>query len=244
MKVYVYGVTGEGTALPGDIEGVGAAPVDSISHRGLAAIVSPFDGDWVETTRANLSSHSHVGEIAMRLGTVLPIRFGVLIDDRGGVVDHLLEAQRAPFCRLLKQLNGQQEFRVQARYLPDAAVREAASRQPAIGRLQARVRGRPAAATYYERIRLGETVVETIEAIREQDSARLLKGLAPTATEHRVLDRGSDLMVLRAAFLVEGKRRRRFDDVVERLADVHESRMTLRVLGPLPPWDFVELGAG
>jgi hypothetical protein len=54
----------------------------------------------------------------------------------------------------------------------------------------------------------------------------------------------SDTVALSAAFLVDTRRRRRFDDAVGKLATEQEDRMTFRVVGPLPPWDFVDLDLG
>jgi hypothetical protein len=133
---------------------------------------------------------------------------------------------------------------VQVRYLPDVVVREAAVQDPAIRRLQGRLRGRPADATYYDRIRLGEKVVEIVEAIRDRDARDLLATIAAGAAEHRVLPQRSETVVLSAAFLVEDRRRDRFDRVINQRAGQHDQRMTFRVVGPLPPWDFADFDLG
>jgi hypothetical protein len=244
MTTYLYGVTDSGIELDPDLQGVEGNPVRIATDRDLAAIVSPCQGDWVDASRANLSAHSHVVEQAMSHATVLPVRFGILFQDRRSVVDQLLRRHRTELSRLLGQLGGRAEFRVQVRYLPDVVVREAAVQDPAIRRLQGRLRGRPADATYYDRIRLGEKVVEIVEAIRDRDARDLLATIAAGAAEHRVLPQRSETVVLSAAFLVEDRRRDRFDRVINQLAGQHDQRMTFRVVGPLPPWDFADFDLG
>jgi hypothetical protein len=244
MNVCLYGVVDRSVEFPDEVVGIGGRPVQLVGYREVDALFSRFEGDWVDTTRANLSTHSQVVEAAMHHGTVLPVRFGVLFHDRDAVVDDFLKPNHAHFSRLLHQLAGCMEFRVQARYLPDVVVREAVSHHPAIGRLQARVRGRPTDATYYDRIRLGEKVVQIVDAIKVRDAGELLAVLAANALEHRVLPAKSEVLALNAAFLVDGRRRLRFDHAISRLASEQESRMAVRVVGPLPPWDFVDLHVG
>jgi hypothetical protein len=244
MNSYLYGVIPGGVELPDDIKGIGGRPVEVVMHRDVAAVLGPFDGDQVAASRQNLSAHSTVAEALMQYATILPVRFGLLFADRAGVVEEFLKPHQDELASLLRQLAGQQEFRVQARYLPDVVVHEAVAHQPSIVRLQARLRGKPADATYFDRIRLGEKVVEIVDAIKNRDGTRLLASLAGTAVEHRTLPARSDTVALSAAFLVDTRRRRRFDDAVGKLATEQEDRMTFRVVGPLPPWDFVDLDLG
>jgi hypothetical protein len=244
MNVYLYGAIAGDTELPRDITGIDGHAIKVLKYGDVAAVVGPFVGDQVDMSRPHLSAHSSLAEAVMQHTTILPVRFGVLFSDRSGVVEGFLKPHRTELASLLRQMAGRMEFRVQARYLRDVVVREAAAHEPAIGRMQSRLRGRPADATYFDRIRIGKQVVEIVGTIKDRDATELLATLAGAAVEGHTLPARSDSLALSAAFLVDGRRRRRFDDAVSKLADEHEQRMTFRVVGPLPPWDFVDFNLG
>jgi hypothetical protein len=51
-------------------------------------------------------------------------------------------------------------------------------------------------------------------------------------------------MVLNAAFLVEREREGVFDAAVSAIAERNAARLMLKYVGPLPPFNFVDLGWG
>lgn len=242
-RCYVYGVVPAGTALPDVDQTIGGAPLELVEHRRLAAVVGAVEGDWVDGTRANLLAHSAVLDRLVADGvTVLPMRFGVLADDRAAVVDTLLDGERRHLTRLLKDLTGRAEVRLQARYLPDVAVRDAAAAVPGIRTLQAQIRRGSEAATYFQRIRVGELIAEGVGDVQRRDAAAVLTRLAPLAVRHVELATPSDDVAVRAGFLVDLDRLEAFGAAVDELAAEQAHRLRCRVVGPLPAWDFVSLG--
>jgi hypothetical protein len=111
---------------------------------------------------------------------------------------------------------------------------------PAVAQLRERVRDRPKAATYYERIQLGELVAGEVEQARERDGAMVLERLEPLAVAARREPPGTPDAAVNAAFLVERSRVDEFSKAVARLAEEVEDRMRLRYIGPLPPYSFTE----
>jgi hypothetical protein len=112
--------------------------------------------------------------------------------------------------------------------------------EPEIRRLRGRTRGQPEAATYGERVRLGELVVAGFDRKRAADADFLARRLAPLVVEVRHREVGQVDTVLDAALLVRRDAVRRLEDGLEEVAAGIFPRITLRLVGPQAPYDFAE----
>jgi hypothetical protein len=247
-RSYLYGIARDRDfRINLDDGGLERQPVRFVRHQGLAALVSDFSDARVRTTRANLSAHERVVAAVAGEGTVLPIRFGVLMDSEQEVREQLLESKHQALVVVLADMDGKSELRVQASYLPDVVLREAVTVDPSIVRLRNRLQGKSPAATYYDRIRMGEMVAAAVERVRSHDGSALIRRLGDLAVRTRRLATRSEQIAINAAFLCKDRDIRRFEDLVASLAEENEHRLKFRVVGPLPPWDFVDVdldGAG
>jgi hypothetical protein len=240
---YVYGVVRPADALSISSPGVGdgGTPVGVVSHGDLGALVSPFGGEVVKANRRNLTAHSDVLQEALEATTVVPMRFGVVMPSEQAVVEELLRARHDELGRLLDSVAGRVELSVKAFYRGDVALREVLRDDPAIARLSRATRGQPEAATYYDRVRLGQLVADAVRAKRVADAAPILERLRPIA-QHVVVDEElPERMVLKAAFLVERERVPEFDHAVDEIARDGSERLQLKYLGPLAAHTFATL---
>src|SRR5918911_441390 len=62
---------------------------------GLAALVSPVEGEKLRATRRDLLSHSAVLERAIAAGPVLPLRFGIVLRDEEAVLREIVRSDPA-----------------------------------------------------------------------------------------------------------------------------------------------------
>ena len=237
---YVYGVTSSSSDPPAEA-GIGGAVLELIASHGLAALVSDVIGDELRMGREEIATHSRVLERALALGTVLPMRFGVVIADASAVRGQLLDAHREELVAQLAQLEGKVELTVRATYEEDALIREVVSEDPDVRQLQGSLRGAPEDATYYPRIQLGELVARAVERKRQRDAGGILDTLAPLALDVRVAEPAHERIAFSASFLVDRNRIADFDAVVESVAAAEANRLRFKYIGPLPPHSFVEL---
>jgi hypothetical protein len=240
---YVYGIVGADVGAP-DKRGVGGAPVRLIRAGELAALSSKLQDTAPELGRDELLVHAGVLEAALAKGTVLPMRFGTVIEDEEAVKARLLEPHIDELRETLERLNGKIELRIRAVYEQDSLMREVILGNPEIARRRRALAGRSADATYYDQIELGELVAQEIERKRERDAQELLAVLSPVADAVDVTEAPHERVALSASFLVERKRVPEFDEVLERLAEAEAKRLRIKYTGPLPPHSFVELAAG
>src|ERR687886_142798 len=143
----VYGIVPAETPLDGVPAGIGGARVGTVVSGGLAALVSPVEGEELRATRRDLLSHSAVLERAIAAGAGVPLRFGIVLRDEDAVAQELLEARRDELAGLLKRFERLVELRVKAFYDEEAVLREIVRSDPAIARLSEETRGAPEAST-------------------------------------------------------------------------------------------------
>jgi len=130
---------------------------------------------------------------------------------------------------------------VRAIYDEAQLMREIVPADETIQRLRERVRTLPDDATYFDRIQLGELIVEAIDHKRSADAEDVLQPLEPLAHEVRVGEPTHERMVVNASFLVDRARIADFDRVVDQVGQGQAQRMRLKYTGPLPPHSFAEL---
>ena len=239
--VYVYGIAR--AAEPTDVKAPGVGPHQSavrrIVHGELAALVSDVDPGPLVAARG-LRAHWRVLEEAATKATVLPVRFGTVVDNDDAVITQFLAPRHDRLVAQLTELSGKVQLSVKAFYEEDRLLRGVVQRSRAVAQLRERISGRPEAATYYDRIKLGELVAGEVEQARESDTAMVLERLEPLAVAvRREPPAGADGAV-NAAVLVERGRVDEFSEAVARLADDVEGRMRVRYVGPLPPYSFTE----
>ena len=244
---YLYGILRDpGVCAVEGCSAIGApgGPVRVVAHGGLAVLASDSPAERVETTRANMLAHQRVLERVMADRTVLPIRFSTVTaaatahDD----IRRLLAARGAEFTELLADMDGKAEQGLKVFWRDESVVFEGlVARHEPIRRLHQAIQGRPPAATHFERIRLGELVKEAFERHRETEAQSILRPLrrlaAQTAENATIVDR----MMLNAAFLVRRAAEPAFDDAIARLSDAHGDRLQFRYVGPVPPYNFVNV---
>lgn len=236
---YVYGVVSADAAPRIDAPGVGGeGAVRTVTADGLSAIVSDVESDYVRATRDDLQRHMAVLEQAAATTTVVPLRFGTAMPSDDVVRTELLQGRSEEIRRLLSQLEGRIELSLNGTY-EERVLGEVVAGNREVAALRERVRGRDEAATYYDRIRLGELVANAMAARREQDAERVLATLRPLADDVHLGELTHERSVLSAAFLVRRDRLEEFDRAADEVARQHRERIRFRYAGPLPPYDFV-----
>jgi len=241
---YVYGVVrAEGATAPKGA-GVDHEPVGVVAHGSVAALTSDVPADFVEAGREELLAHSRVLEEAMKGAVVLPMRFGVVLPDEETIHERLLDPFMETLEAQLREMDGKVEVTIKGIHDEEAILREVVVENREIAELREAIHGKPEAATYYERIRLGELVAVALDEKRAEAAPRIIDRLAPLAVDVRVGDPVHERMAVNASFLVERQRLSEFDRAVDQVGAELAGRIQLKYTGPLPPHSFVELGIG
>jgi hypothetical protein len=238
-RLYLYGIVraSDAGSVP-RLAGIEDRQVAPVAADGVAALASPVTSDRIRPSRANVHAHHHVVGETHASVAVLPIRFGTVLADERSLTEELLRPNADRFGAGLGYVEGKDEYRLKATYLPEVTLREIVARNRRVRRMRERLADPGRAASRAEMIELGELVAAEMGRIREGDAGELIEDLAPHTTEVVRLPDRSDTVAVHAALLVARGRRDALSAQVERLGDKHRDRMTIELIGPLAPWDF------
>jgi hypothetical protein len=231
--VYVYGLTAAGRGV--SATGIGDTPVSTVEHGELAAIVSRVSAPAVRAKRRDLLRHSDVLQAAFAAGPVVPMRFGTLFESEEAVVDGFLGARYEELVALLQRVEGLAELRLRASFAEDELLAEIVREDRRVASLRA-----AGAAP----VALGEAVADAVAARRAAAADEAISTLARHALEVHTDDLRDEMEVVRASFLVERGKVAAAERAAEELARRQASRMSVQLIGPMPPHSFVALEGG
>jgi hypothetical protein len=240
---YVYGIVEQEVEPPSE-PGVGGASPRLIAGPSASALVSDLSAGELRLGRSEALAHARVLEAALAHGTVLPMRFGVVMDGPDEVRRRLLSEHEDDLRAQLESFAGKVEVNLRVLYDEATLMREIVGTEPEIARLREQLRGRSEDATYYDRIRLGELVARAIERVREADARGIVDALAPAVLAVSAAEPAHERIALSASFLVARDRLEDFDRRLDQIAAERSPLMRFKSTGPLPPHSFVELSGG
>ena len=242
--LFVYGVlpaSALGAVEKADqLSGLDGRPVEFVQSGELATAVSVVATEYKRGRRDDLLAYQSVLDGLAALGPVAPVRFGSVMPDEETVVGELMAPNEEHFVALLEDLRGRRQFNLRVTPVEEAALAELVAGDPEIRDLRERTRDVPEDASYRERVRLGELVARGLERRSAEDADMVLDVLVPLVADHLVRTPPSATQVLDVAVLVDEPRMDELVAVLEELAESVHERLSMRLIGPLAPYDFVE----
>jgi hypothetical protein len=241
--VYVYGVAPAAQLAAVSCPGVGDPPgaVRVIEDTDLVVLASDVRAGWTAAGRRDVEAHERVLSEVIERTTVIPMRFGVVMDSDDHVRAELLERHAEEIKGVLQRVDGRVQMTLKVFYPEEALLREVLKSNPGLKRRSDALQGRPIEATERERIALGRDVAEAVEAQRTRDERMLLEPLMPIVADIHVEPGASDRLAAAAQLLVERGRRPQLDRAIRELSAAHGDRFAFRYVGPLPPYSFTSL---
>ena len=215
--------------------------VHTIHFEDLATVVSDSPNVEYDSSRRNMMAHTLVLEEVMQEFSILPVRFSTIGPSAEAIQEKVLKRRFGEFHGLLQEMEGRVELGLKAFWYENVIFSEIVEDNPPIRQLRNSLTGRPAEETYYKRIRLGEMIEAAMWKKRDADAENILTPLRPLVYETRVNKVITDRMVLNAAFLVDAARQAEFDAAVERLDEEMGKRLIFKYVGPVPPYNFVNI---
>lgn len=238
---YVYGITRSGATFPDMPDGLGdpPAPVELVEEGALAAIVSEIDPGKPLGTPDDLLAHQQVLDAVAAEMAVLPMRFGAVMASCEAVGSELIAEHHDEFADSLAELEGLAEYIVRGRYDEHAMLTSVLSDNDEAADLASQIRGTSEDATRPQRIRLGEIVTAAIEQQRQADTEQVSEALDKLCAAMVVRDPTHELDAVHLAVLAKVDKQARLERAMKDLGDRWQERVSLRLLGPLAPYDFV-----
>ena len=237
--IYVYGIVPADVHPEEDATGIHDAPIEIVTHGDIAALVSEIDPGQRLGTPADLRTHAHILDGTSHVAPVLPLRFGAVVSDRDAVINELLADHADEFTSALEELEGFAQYMVKGRYVQETIVREIVDESPKATALLEEIRDQPEELTRDARTALGEIIGHALEAKRETDTGTTVDALSPLTEIVTVREPTHDEDAVQVAVLVEVDRQDELEQTVGDLAARWDDRITMRLVGPMAPYDFV-----
>ena len=225
----------DGVGLPD-----GASPVRSLPAGGFSAIVGEYDQTAFEAVSKEqlfqqLIVHQQVLEQVFEHHSLLPVKFGTVLASPD-VVRQALTRYRARLEAAFKDVSDAVEVDLSASWDLNTMLAEV-GRMPAVASLTAGAE-QPLTSDPEQAARVGRLVYETLAKLKDEYRRRMVNALVAVASDAQPQPAPSDEVVLNVAFLVERDQLAEFDSTVERMAAEFEDRLSVRYVGPLPPYSF------
>jgi len=238
---YIYCVMRSDAAADLNITGIDDLPVSCVATNGLAAVVSPSEVKRYRLNRQYTLAHESVIEKAMERGTVLPVRFGTVAENEQLIRRKLLVQRTDDLKQHLQRMDGKVEMGVKVLWNTERIYADILEHNTTIRTLRDRLATLPPEETHYERIQLGKMVEDALGARKLEDADWIAERLTPYALEFKRNDIYGETMVLNASLLIEAEREAELDTVVDAIDHELNGLVTIKYVGPLPPFNFVSL---
>jgi hypothetical protein len=234
------------------------APVDRFDLSSLSGVTGPValaatpqghlihgpapEGDILPKRRF-LLAHARVLEDLNELGTLLPMRFGMSaasIEQVGA----MLEAEQDAITRSFGRLEGAVELGLRISFPRQAALEAILTEDPVLRADRDRL-ARGGRQPHFETANLGRRLAEALGRRRDRAQKALLAQIVPLCRDHVLRAPEEDVHVLSVDVLIDRAAQDSFADRVEDIARACAfapgAEPDIRLVGPVPAYNFVRL---
>ena len=220
----------------------GTSRIAGVTGGKFAAVVSEEPMKKYLLVRDYLIAHQKVNEAVMKTHRVLPVRFCTMTDSQEKIIDEVLVPKESELRDRLAEVAGKEEYGLRARWKNlDKVFGEIGETDPRLVEKKKKILSLPESQKRGELIDVGHLVQEAVCAKNKAMASLLMDELSPLACASKRNNTLGDAMVLNAAFLVRKEKVGLFDKAVSDLDDRYGADLQLKYVGPVPPFNFVEI---
>ena len=241
---YIYGFVSTGESQEfGDI-GIGntASKVLTLGFKDVAAVVSEsplvvYNSLAKEKTVKDLVTHQFVIEKVMERFTIVPAKFGTMVETG----DEALAFLRQGYSLLRNELSKMEEkieMDVVARWDLAKILAAISRHNPLVQEKQKELALKGSKASVEDKIALGKVIGQALQTEKARYQQLILQTLKEGAVDVRLHNVADDEMIFNAGFLVGKEGEKFFTEAINVLDRDLEDTVYFRVVGPLPVYSF------
>ncbi len=238
--LYLYGIF----PTPGPenlaLEGLDKQPVQTRIVDGFTFLYSEAQQTRYLASRRNLLGHEKVLEQAMHAGhrTLLPLQFGLIIEDWATVTEQLTAPHSATLDNLFQQLTGRREVSVKLFWDAETELQALMAEDADLRERRDRLEGR--SLSMDEVVAIGQAIEQTMSARKRQIIKAFQSTLNPLAVEVVENDLLTEAMIYNAAYLIHWDEEATFSAQVEALDQQFDQRLKIRYNDFTAPYNFAQ----
>jgi len=239
--LYLYGIV----SAPGPrhlaVTGIDQQPVQMMTLGSLVIFYSAAQQDRYLASRTNLLTHERVLEKIMQEGhrSVLPLQFGLVVNDWQQVQQDLLIPRHDRLLELLHHLDGKREVGVKVFWDPQQELQLGLEADPELKRRRDQMAGSPLGLDAV--VRIGQELEQMLETRRQGIATTFLQTLRPLSSEVVEGELLTENMACNFAFLIPWDREPEFSHQVEKLDHHFQQRLRIRYNNFTAPYNFARL---
>lgn len=239
--LYLYGIF----PYPGprnlELVGLDQQPVDTHRIDSFTFLYSEAQQERYLASRRNLLGHERVLEQAMEGGyrTLLPLRFGLIIEDWTAVEAQLIIPHAAGLKTLLERLDGQREVGIKVYWETATELESLMAEHDDLRAERDRLMGK--SLSMEQVIQIGQAIDEAMGDRKQAVIKTFQDALNPLAAEVVENDPLTDTMIYNAAYLIPWDAEPAFGDRVEELDQTFDDRLRIRYNNFTAPFNFAQL---
>lgn len=242
--IYLYGLldSENGKTVPEGVSGVTGDVETAFLPQGHL-IYGRHDGVEIPAKRRNLLAHARVLETFQTLGTVLPMRFGMIaasIEEAASLIAEQSDTIREQMTRL----NGLVELGLRVSFDRDTALAHQLERYPELARERTRLQASTRHG-HFDHAEFGRKLGEALDRHRTDTQRKLLSALKPHVRDLVLRAPEHDSQVLAADILISASAQEDFAEKVMAFANEcgfgGGSEAFIKIVGPVPAYNFVRL---
>lgn len=240
-RYYLYGIFPAPGPAGLEVTGLDQQPILAHTLDGFTFLYSETTQDRYLASRKHLLGHEKVLETAMHRGyrTLLPLQFGLIIDDWAEVVEQLLKPRGDRLQKLFAKLEGCREVSVKVLWDQPSELERLMQENEALRQERDQLEGKQLSMDQVVSIgqaiegAIGDRQTAIIDAFRQH--------LNPLAIEVIENDPMIDSMIYNAAYLIPWDKEPEFAHQIEALDAQFEDRLRIRYNNFTAPFNFAQL---
>jgi Gas vesicle synthesis protein GvpL/GvpF/DnaJ domain len=243
--IYIYGIIK--TSKPQEFGEIGigdktASHVLTIRFKDIAAVISNspltvYSSLSKEKVLKDLAIHQLVIEKVMKRFTIIPVKFGTVIETQNEV-SKFLEQDYVLLSNELSKAEGKIELDVVACWDLAKILAAISHHNEQIQEKQQEIMMKGGQVATEDKIMLGQLIAQALKAEKARYQQLMLQTLKQETVDVCLHDLANDEMIFNAAFLLETKNEESFNTLVHTLDQKLENTVNFRVVGPLPLYSF------
>jgi hypothetical protein len=243
IGLWIYCVIPNVGELKWDCLGIhGTSPVRAIASGKFAAIVSEEPMKKYHLDRDYLLTHQRVIETVMADHRVLPVKFCTIGESQEKIVRDVLVPKAYEFQERFAEIEGKDEYGLRVSWKdPEEVFREVGETNEKVRRKKAEILALPESKRRSELIDIGHLIKEAVQEVNESLASEIKNQLTFLACDSKVQKTIGDRLILNSSYLVCKKDQVHFDQAVQELDNTYGSRLLLKYVGPVPPFNFIEI---
>jgi len=235
---YLYGIIETAKMESFGNIGVGKSEVYTLQHGGIGAVVSDIPANYkVEVEEA--VTHEKTLRKIMETHTIIPMGFGVIAKTETEI-KNILKQGLMKFKNKLEKIDNRLQINVKISW-DKSILADILEENEEIRKLAAEAKKKTRTRDQSLKIELGRKVKSTLDQRKNEylkNIHSVLGNLSSGFKENKITDQNT---VMNASFLVEKEQEQKFYDKTDELEKEYDKKLTILVVGPLPPYNFTEI---